>query len=166
MRSIMDEGSTDEPLLYLALLLIFVITVVAIRFFLRTLPRPVWLLEKFSRPGRLFRVFFVMLIIALLSRGVAELLNQIFLAKCIVMIMFAVIVAFSMLFCFLDMTKKQIAVSAVIPTLVLIGFWIKWVLLKDGIGDTIVSGILTFSPFIYVFSARSKRPIVPERLEG
>ena len=166
MRSIMDEGSTDEPLLYLALLLIFVITVIAIRFFLRKLPRPVWLLEQFKYPGRLLRVLFVILITALLSRGVAELLNQTFLAECIVMIIFAVIVAFSILFCFLDMTKKQIAVSAVLPTLVFIGFWIKWVLLKDGIGDTIVSGILTFSPFVYVFSARSKRQIVPKGLEG
>ena len=108
------------------LLFALIITVASIRFFLRNLPRPIRLLKK-TKAVLFLRGSFALCISSILFSGVELFLysdfwfNLVFdawidLTELTNVVILSFNFTLTALFLFVDMTKKQIAISAIIPT--------------------------------------------------
>ena len=129
IESYMEEirkENTDTIVRNLVLLSIFILMIAAIKFLFRKTPKPVCFLGRFGRP-KFLRVIIIMAILSLLNNGVEMLFNSrwSFPFTSVYVSISALILAVSALFCFVDMTKKQIAISSILPTAFLLGYGLE-----------------------------------------
>ncbi|MDR2569013.1 MAG: hypothetical protein LBD23_01780 [Oscillospiraceae bacterium] len=151
------EAENKEFIWRLSLMLTFILTVAIIRFSFKKLPQPLGFLERFGRP-KFLRITFVFCILALINTVTKLVLGDVIywttFSVYIYWIILALLLSFSALFCFVDMTKKQIAISAILPTTYFIIYGIESNLFEYGIGYGILSFLGRFifpTDYVIVF---------------
>ena len=130
-----QKGNADALIQNLLFLFIFFFTVVTIRFLLKKAPRPTRFLERYGRP-KFLRVLIILCVVSLLNSG-AELLfygRWSLVLTSVYIFISALILAISAIFFFADMTKRQIAISAILPTIFLLGYGLESGFFAWGIG--------------------------------
>jgi hypothetical protein len=121
-----NKAQTDFLYHRLFLILTLIITVTATRFFLKKMPKPILLLKK-ARHLKFFRVSFALCISSIFANGFGFLVDSDFwinlniryldnLTEVIYVILLSFVFTISALVLFVDMTRKQIAISAILPT--------------------------------------------------
>jgi hypothetical protein len=171
----------DTMAFRLVMFSVFILTVAIVRFTLRKSPRPLHILERIKLPH-----FLRLSLVLVISSPLLSIVRQMFdgrwtyFTECVSTAFMALIFVLPALFCFVDMTKKQIAISAIIPTIYYIIYGMRSCFFMSSfktldifpmeypvyMHQTIgllwypyyyINSIWMFYPFIFVLLARSKK---------